>query len=723
LWRHRLADKRVLVVLDDAADHEQVEPLLPSAPGSLVMVTSRRRLSALPGALLTLDTLPPDHAAQLFRRLVRDHVRDADAAAVAQLVSLCGHLPLAIQLLAGRLRSHPVWNVRDLTSALMEAQDQLSHIRAENLAVRGAFELSYRNLSTDQQRLFRRLGLHPGRDFDTYAAAALDCADLHRMDRDLEALYADHLIEELHPGRYRLHDLIRTYARTLAREEEEVEEVEEEDVASGHAALGRLLEYYTNATAIATRHIRRYSGLDPSPTNKAVLHFPDLSTRLRALRWLNAERANLVACLDHAAMRASYAYVTVLAHRMHSFLRLAGHWDQARVVAEVACTTARMADDPRGQAFALTDLADVQRLSGRYAEAAGFLVEALSIHGELGDHLGRANALTDLGAVRYSTGDYKAAAESLQEALALYHDLGDRLGQANALSSLGVVRYLTCDYRAATESLIDALAIYRELGDQLGQANALNYLTAVQRVTGTAPTAEEALAEALALYRDLDDRLGEANALGNLAIAQYSTGKHSQAIASLSEAVSIFEDLGSPGGLANALNELGTVQCRTGEYDAARASLTTAVSLYRKLDVKIGEADALGNLGDLLRLTGDHAAAAVSLSEALTLFRGLSDRRGEADVLTKLGALRSACGNPVDAVELCRTARRLARDVRAPLEEARALEGIGRALLMAGRAEDARTSMQEALEIYRRLAAPEAEDVIATLQDMHRPAE
>lgn len=236
MWRDRLAGRRVLLLLDDAAGHEQVRPLLPGTPGCHVIVTSRRRLTTLEDVRpLTLGTMRPADASALFARLAGIRAAEAGDRTVGELVDRCGFLPLAIHLVAGRLRSHPTWTVRHMADLLQSAQDRLRELHAGNVAVESAFELSYRNLPVDRQRLFRRLGLHPGRDFDAAGAAALDAADQRETARGLEALHDDHLVEETAPGRYRLHDLLRQYARSLAGRDDRRER---------DAAVHRLLDHY-----------------------------------------------------------------------------------------------------------------------------------------------------------------------------------------------------------------------------------------------------------------------------------------------------------------------------------------------------------------------------------------------------------------------------------------------------------------------------------------------
>jgi transcriptional regulator with XRE-family HTH domain len=246
-WRDYVAGKKILLVLDDASGHEQVRPLLPGTAGSLVLLTSRRRLSALEDAtVISLDTLTPYDAAVLLVRLAaRPGLRAGDVVA-GGISRLCGYLPLAIGMLASQLRHHPTWNAASLAADLAAARDRLALMRAENLSVAAAFDLSYRDLGPDQQQLFRRLGLVPGPTVDAYTAAALVTTDLGTARRLLDELYDHHLLTEPAPGRYLLHDLLREHARAL---------VTADDPAERDAAVGRLLDYYLHTTLTAGRHI------------------------------------------------------------------------------------------------------------------------------------------------------------------------------------------------------------------------------------------------------------------------------------------------------------------------------------------------------------------------------------------------------------------------------------------------------------------------------------
>ena len=245
-WRDHVAGKKILLLLDDAASREQVEPLLPGTAGSLVLITSRRRLAALEDtAVISLDTLPPAEAATLLARLAaRPGLRAGDGP-VGELTRLRGYLPLAIGMLASQLRHHPAWTAAELAAGLAAARDRLGLLRAENLSVAAAFDLSYADLAPGAQRLFRRLGLVPGPSIDAYAAAALDGTSLDEARRCLDELYDQHLLTEPAPGRYQMHDLLREHARALAAAD---------DWAESDTATDRLLDYYLHTALAAGRH-------------------------------------------------------------------------------------------------------------------------------------------------------------------------------------------------------------------------------------------------------------------------------------------------------------------------------------------------------------------------------------------------------------------------------------------------------------------------------------
>jgi tetratricopeptide (TPR) repeat protein/transcriptional regulator with XRE-family HTH domain len=668
LWRDRAAGKQLLLLLDDAAGSDQVKPLLPASPGSLVLVTSRRHLSALDDAQsISLDTLPPAEAAELLVRLAARPGLAAEDPAVAELTQLCGCLPLAVGMLGRQLHHHPAWSAADLATDLAAAHDRLGLLHAENLSVAAALSLSYDDLAEEQQRLFRRLGLHPGAEFDAYASAALDGTNLAAARRQLEALYDHYLIGELSRGRYRFHDLIREHARALAAAD---------PAADCDAAAGRVLDYYQHTAALAgavlARQTRPESGAAVAVPPAEV---PEVTDRPHALAWARAERATLLACLDQAARSDQHARVVALPAALASLLRIDGPWAEAVARHSAAASAAR----------------------------------------RLSDRLALASALLDLGDAQTLTGDVTPAARALDEALVIFRAAGDRQGQANALYDIAKLQSLTCDYPAASQSLQEALDIYRDLGDYRGQASALKDTGVVRLLTGDIPGGTEALAHAARISRDSGDRPGEAAALCQLGYARLRGGDDKAAAEILSEALAISRDLGDRLGQATTTLYLGYVHRSAADYPAATDALDQALSTFGELGDRRGQALALQELANVRQQAGDFPGAAQALEQALRIFEDVGERQGQAEALNDKGALHRAQGD-LDRAETChRQALDMARQITSPEVEASALAGLGRCALAAGRAENARANLTQALEIFERIGAAEAPGIATEL--------
>ncbi len=633
-WRDHVAGRKILLLLDDAASHEQVRPLLPGTGGSLVLVTSRRRLAALDDAIvISLDTLGPAEAAALLARLAgRPGLAPGDAA-VGQITRRCGYLPLAIGLVASQLRHHPAQTPASVAASLAAATGRMELMRAENLSVAAAFDLSYQDLDAGQQRLFRRLGLIPGPTFDAHAAAALDGTSPGHAHRQLTDLYDQHLITEPAPGRYQLHDLLREHAHTMA--------TTTSAAADSELATRRLLDYYLHTALAAGRYFATRATTDrrPPPASPPA-QAPDLSTLGQAATWLEAERANLHAAADHAATHGHPRHAIAIPAAMSGFLAARGHWDQSAALHQSALTTARQGEDRPGEADTLSILGELQRETGDYPAATGSLARALTLYRDAGDQPGQADALNELGYLRTLTGDYPAAAACHQQALVLVRGLGDRRSQAWTLSPLGLVQHLTGDYRAATISLQQALALFRDLGDLHGQARALNDLAVVQQETGDYPAAAATQQQALALFRDLGHLLGQAHALNDLGLVQQETGDYPAAAASHQQALTLFADLGNRLGQAEALNRLGELSLRTSATAQAHDQHTQALAIARDISAAPEEARALEGIGNSHLQEGNPGHAAAHLRQALTIYQ----RIGAPAARRVQEALRSARG-------------------------------------------------------------------------------
>ncbi len=387
-WRDRMKEQRALLVLDNARDSRQVRPLLPESPTSLVLVTSRHHLGELRSGIrpIALDVLSEPEARELFIRLA-PRAATEPVTAVHRIVTLAGRLPLAIALLAELYASS---GDPPLTAMIEDVKGRLLTVTSETTTLAVVFDLSFDALQEPQQQSFVHLGLHPGTEIDTYAAAALTGVPVPVAAGVLQSLYQARLLIRTKAtwGRYGMHDLIRTYiqdrAATLPAEDRE-------------QALNRLMDYYQHtATRAEARLARRTRPGSPpaAPPQRAAA--PELGDVGHALAWARADRASLLACLDHATTIGQHARVIALTAALAGLLRHDGPW----------------------------------------ADAITRHTAAVQAAQRLGDRLGQANALNDLAIVRLVTGDYPAAAQDLDQALGIYRDLGDRLGQPGQRSQL-----------------------------------------------------------------------------------------------------------------------------------------------------------------------------------------------------------------------------------------------------------------------------------------------
>jgi tetratricopeptide (TPR) repeat protein/DNA-binding XRE family transcriptional regulator len=611
-WRDFAAGRKILLLLDDAAGHEQVRPLLPGGAGSLVLITSRRRLTALEDAtVLSVDTLPAADAAALLARLADrpDLVPGADA--TREIARLCGYLPLAIGMLARQLKHHPARTGADLAADLVAARDRLAVMRAENLSVAAAFDLSYQDLTADQQRLFRRLGLAPGPDIDAYAAAALDDTGVRTARGRLDELYDHHLISEPVAGRYLLHDLLREYAGALAADD---------DTDDSRAAAGRLVNYYAHVAAVASKHIATWTTAGGRPPPSSVpASVPRLATSAEAAAWLEAERPNLHAAVGFAA-EVMPLHAIAIATAMGGFLRAHGHWDQAAAQYQTALRAARRAGDRPGQAGTLDELGLLQQLTADYPAATGTLAQAVALYQDLGDKPGQAYALNHLGLVHQDTGDYHAAGACHQEALALARDANDPLAEAVSRTDLGQVQQLTGDYVAAIASHKQALAMFRDLGSLFDQADALCQLGFAEFLMGDYAASVAYHHEGLELFRRLGDRLGQACALSGLADVHLAASDYRAAAGILNQALQVDRDLGHRHGEAVTLNSLGELSARTSAAGEARSYHSQALTITREIGAHPEEARALAGIGMSL-LPSRPAEATGYLRDALAIFQ------------------------------------------------------------------------------------------------------
>jgi DNA-binding SARP family transcriptional activator len=553
-WRAEVFDRRVLVILDNAASAFQVRPLLPASPESLVLITSRTRLSDVDGAFaLSVDVLPAAEAAAMFRMILGDRAADQEDA-VAEVVRLCGFLPLAIRIAAARLRSRSAWTVATLQARLADQRRLLTELATGERGVAAAFALSQQQLTAAQARMFWLLGLQPGVDIETVTAAALAGLEHGQAEDLLEGLLDANLVQQRTVGRYRLHDLLRAHARDQA-----LEHLPDGDRAS---ALTRLAGFYVVTADAADRLLnsgRRDIDLDPAAVAQVPVGFLD---NIAALHWCDAEYDNLVAVIADCAESGRHALAWQLTVLLTGyFMRRGNRFDWIDVLRR-GLASAEAIGDGVGQSWI------VSRLAAAYAEV-GMLDQAGERFGWLldyfrrsGEQVGEASTLSNLAVVHGLTGRHEEAAEHLIAALTVYRRIGNRVGEGIALENLGRTHLELGRHRKAIECSRQAIDICLETGKYHVVPNALNNIGEAHRSLGELSEAEAAQRQALAASREHGFRNSEARSLAQLGRTRRLTGDVADALDLLEQASALLEELGDA--------EAGQVRSEIDELRSAR---------------------------------------------------------------------------------------------------------------------------------------------------------
>jgi tetratricopeptide (TPR) repeat protein/transcriptional regulator with XRE-family HTH domain len=709
-YRSTVAGKRLLVLLDNAATAEQVRPLLPGAATVMVLVTSRDSLTGLvarDGAhRLDLDLMPAAEAVALLRALIGQRA-GADPASAEMLARLCARLPLALRVAAELAAARPGTPLATLAAELADEGARLDLLDGggdPRGAVASVFSWSYRHLPADAAQMFRLLGLHPGADWDRYAAAALTAASVPQASRVLGVLARAHLIQPASLSRYGLHDLLRAYAAGLA--------TTLDSDAGRRAALTRLFDYYVAACAAA---MDCYSPAGRRPGSPAAsTPVPEFSDVAAAVAWLKAELATLTAVAAYTAGHGWPGHTVVLAATLDRYLE-GGHHAEGLAICSHALSAARRTGDRAAQARALIGLGQFHRRQGHYLQAADCLRQALAQAREGDDQPGQARALTNLGAISFGQGHYQQALAHCQEALGLFRELGDQVGEAGALTSMGLVYAAQGYYQQAAGQHQQAVAVAREAGHRSREAAALTNFGEACYGQGYYAQAADYSQQALTLARELGDQYVETYALTALGAACCRRGRYAQAADYSQQALTLARELGDRDGEAGALNTTGEVLLATGEPGQAHASHTAALTLARHTGNRHEQATALARLGQVCHRQGQYGQAARYHQEALALFRRSGDRGGLAEVLNGAGETLLAAGEPGQAHASHAAALTLARETGDRYQHARAHRGLAEACAASGQPGQARQHWQDALAEYAALGVPEAALMPASL--------
>ena len=544
LYRSLLADKRVLIVLDNARDAGQVRPLLPGAAGCLVLVTSRNRLTgliALDGAIpLTLDLLTHGEARELLAcRLGPGRVAVEEYAA-GELIDLCARLPLALNIAAARAATHPDTPLDTFADQLRDAHCRLDLLAVgENTAdLRAVFSWSFQTLTAQAARMFRLLGVHPGPDIGIAAAASLAAIDVGQARCILAELSDSHLLTETLPGRYGFHDLLRAYAGEQADIHDSVQ--------ARHSAMHRMLDHYLHTAHGATRVLfpaRDPLALPALQPGTVPEHFADDQ---QALTWFDTERPVLLAATTLATAMRFDAHAWQIPSVMAVYFERRGHWHDYAATQTTALSAAVNADDPAAQANAHCLLGRACSRSGSHQDAHAHLQDALGLYRKLGDRVGQAHTHHSLGWMFGRQDRHLEALQHAQQALHLYRAADHRTGQARALNTVGWYRSLLGMHQQALAYCQQALDLHRELGNHDGQADAWDSLGHAHYHLGHFSDAGTCYGNALDLFRKLGDRHQQADILDRLGDTHYKTGDTTAAHGAWQQALAILEDLQHP---------------------------------------------------------------------------------------------------------------------------------------------------------------------------------
>ena len=634
LYRSLLADRRVLIILDNASTESQVRPLLPGTTSCLVIVTSRNGLLGLVGrhgaAHLTLDVFSEAEAVDLLRNKTVDFRTSDDGAELAELAATCARLPLALRIAAQRAASRPRVPLREMISALRDGSVLWNALSTEagdedggedGEAVHSVFAWSYRALPPKAARLFRMVGLHPGPDCSVGAAAALADLTTTEAQTAIDILLEAHLIELVEssaPGRFRLHDLLQAYALDRARNEE--------SEPDRKAAITRVLTWYLHAADAAGKHMERYcfrpTPIDPANLKTAIPEFAGFSD---ASRWYELEWTNLAAATRTAAELRLDRFAWQLASEFRFFYLHADRLDAGMATEYIALEAARRLGDRYAEAEVLDGLGLLYHLSGSLQEAATCLQAALAIHRNIDDRAGEAISLANYALIFTARRQLHDAEDLTTQAAIIKQELGDRKGAASALGNLADIFYHLGRFTEANDLVCQALAMNRELERDYGIADNLWNYSRILRALGEPESALDAIQRAVSVARRLDMRAQEAAIQTELARVHQALGRYNKALTTYQYAVALHRRLGDRHSEAETLSSVGTLYADRGSLSASAAFLQRAATILAELGDRWHRAVCLSALADVFDEIGDAAQACPHRRQILALLEGFDD--------------------------------------------------------------------------------------------------
>ncbi|GGK93223.1 SARP family transcriptional regulator [Planomonospora parontospora subsp. parontospora] len=621
-YRSLLSGRRMLILLDDAQAEQQVRPLLPGSTGCGVIVTSRSRLPGLEGmALVELDVLTADESLRLLGRIVGEDRIKADPRSAAGIVRHCGQLPLALRIAGARLATRRTWSVALLAERLRDERRRLDELAVGDRAVRASIELSYRLLDAPGKRALRLLGLLGLPSFPAWVAAALLDVGGEEGELVLERLVDAQLVEvQAVDGaagiRYRLHDLIRLFARERA----EIEETPEARAAAVIAVLGRWLWLlreigslaHPGAVALDAGHSLARPA-DPDVA-RAVLAAPQ--------EWFDLEQQSLVQGVELASSMDLDEIALQLASALYASIFISANvfdvWTRTHTA---ALDVNQRKGNAHGAATLLTELGQLRYEQDRFAEARAYFAQALSMFRIARHERGEAAALAGLGLACREQGYLPEALHFLGAAQELWRRLGDEGTLAHVKRVAGSVHLEKGDYRASWQELTDALWLYRKVGSRRGEGMTQRTIALYHQARGELDNAGSACDQALAIFREHGDRLMEAYALRTRGKTSMREGRPAEARPQLQESLAICQELDDRFGIAVAVRTVGQLDLTEGRLHDARKRLAEARELFGALGLPLWQARVGKDEALVLEALHEEERARAVLAEAVETFR------------------------------------------------------------------------------------------------------
>ncbi|MFB8085045.1 BTAD domain-containing putative transcriptional regulator [Streptomyces sp. NPDC055992] len=550
--RTETAGRRLLFVLDNATDAAQVRPLLPGGAGCAVVVTGRGRLTGLAvtdGArLVSLDVLPREEAREMLVARLGTARIAAEPEAAAELIDLCARLPLALAVTAARAAGRPGFPLSAVVAELRDTRVRLDALDAGEgvSSVRTVFSWSYLKLDADTARIFRLLGLHPGRDVAAPTVAALARLTVREAAAALTTLARVHLIDEHQPGRYSFHDLLRTYAAGLASIEDSGNERTE--------ALHRLFDHFLHTAHSAGRRlspVRAELPLSPAVPGSVPHHSQGYE---EAMAWFEAEHPVLLTVTDAAGPAGFADHAWQLPLAMGDFLHLTGRWHDWVATQRTAITAARQQGNRMATALCLCESGRAAIRLGRHEEARNELSRALQLQRELNDLPAQSHTLRTLGWSYEQQGDYRATLTCVEQVLELERAAGNRAGWGGALNNMGWCHTHLGDHEKALACCTEALELHRTEGSPLGEAFTWETLGVIRRAMGQYAEALDCYRRSSEGFHRLGNRYGEAAALRGLGEILGAVGDPAGAREAWKASLALFDALEHPD--ADAVRDL-----------------------------------------------------------------------------------------------------------------------------------------------------------------------